>query len=176
MESFGAGQSTSSTISEYAASLAGVASGIALSANDAYRDRLVIRAAVWAAGVAALAIFIQDPLTNMVASAWALFYVAIYLVLMLTAVAATAHYIHSSEQAAAVHHLQLTTPPVQPVPIPQRLTNESSLSPKEILLQRWSLPPSVVGELGKALFAPLPAISAHTAERLCRSSRGAYWT
>jgi len=124
---------------------------IGLKARSTYDESLVLRLSVWAAAVATAVVFLQSPILNTISIVSALISLSIYAAVALALVAAAAHQIHRSEHAAAVQHINATSPPVVPLPVPQRLPEEQSMTPAEIFTQRWKLPRVVVSQLGALL-------------------------
>lgn len=141
--------SLSEVISEQLTLAASAASKASRACMQHYEDNISTRLAVWAAGAAGAFVFLQSPVQNTISLVSGILSLAIYAVVALALVAAVAHQIHRSEHAGAVQQLRAASSPAIPVPVPQRLPQEQSMSPAEIFTQRWKLPRAVVSKLGK---------------------------
>ena len=132
-----------------------------------YDNNLSTRIAVWVAACAAGIVFLQNPVNNTLSILSGLLSLSIYTAVVLALLAAAAHQIHRSEHANAVQQLKATASPSVPVPMPQRLPQEQSMSPAEIFTQRWKLPRAVVAKLGMPRVAGYSMTTSAFAEPVC---------
>lgn len=149
-------------------------------AVGAYHDSKRVRAGVWAAALAAAAIFLQAPVANAVALVSGAVSLLLYGAVLVVVLAVGLDQLLRAEQdATAAPHAP--PPEARALVLPARLSDEHRKTPEELLRQRWRLPDPVVNCLGApawqrnfrtALTHPLLTPQAPW----CTTSAGTLWT